>query len=56
MRENEKEPIKIQLLDNGSGADNVGNDGLYTSYFTRFDGKTGRYTLRCQVNKKISYQ
>jgi len=56
-RENEKQPIEIQLLDNGSGADNVGNDGLYSRYFTRYDGKKGRYTLRCKVKgtKDSSY-
>ena len=49
-REGEAAPIEIQLLDNGSGADNVADDGLYSRYFTKYDGKNGRYTLRCRVS------
>ena len=30
------------------GPDLIANDGLYSRYFTQFDGQT-RYLLRCQV-------
>merc|ERR1719391_506078 len=42
-------PIQIQLLDNGSGADKIKNDGTYTRYFAKYTGK-GRYSVRCQVS------
>jgi len=41
----------LDLLDNGSGADVIGNDGIYSRYFIKYGaGATGDYTLRCQVN------
>ena len=49
-REGESAPIEIPLLDNGSGADNIADDGIYSRYFTKYNGVNGRYTLRCQVN------
>merc|ERR1712212_1121397 len=42
-------PIQVQLLDNGSGADKIKNDGTYTRYFAKYTGK-GRYSVRCQVS------
>jgi len=42
-------PIQIQLLDNGSGADKIKNDGTYTRYFAKYTGK-GRYSVKCQVS------
>ena len=42
------EPIVIPLYDTGSGADLVGNDGIYSKYFTQFNQK-GRYSLKCRV-------
>ena len=38
-------PIELGLLDNGSGADDVANDGIYSRYFVGFEAP-GRYTLR----------
>ena len=49
-REDENQPsIRLDLFDNGSGPDFVANDGIYTRYFTNYDGKNGRYSLKCQV-------
>merc|ERR1711971_16939 len=42
-------PILLQLLDNGSGADKIKNDGTYTRYFAKYTGK-GRYSVKCQVS------
>ena len=44
-------PLRIDLQDNGGGADQIANDGIYSRYFTQFDinSDTSRYTLRCQV-------
>ena len=41
------------MLDNGGGADTIANDGIYSRYFIKNDGKNGDYTLRCQVKEKI---
>jgi len=41
-------PIELELLDAGADPDQVGNDGVYARYFTRFD-KDDRYSLKCQV-------
>ena len=49
-REGESDPLKIQLFDNGRGADLISEDGIYSTYFTNYDGVKGRYTLNCQVN------
>lgn len=35
----------LQLLDNGSGADVSGGDGIYSAYFTKFKG-AGRYGVK----------
>eukprot|EP00091_Calanus_sinicus_P012585 TRINITY_DN2823_c0_g1_i3.p1 TRINITY_DN2823_c0_g1~~TRINITY_DN2823_c0_g1_i3.p1 ORF type:complete len:294 (-),score=70.86 TRINITY_DN2823_c0_g1_i3:49-930(-) len=40
--------MEIELQDNGSGADNIKNDGIYARYFTHYTGK-GRYSVKCQV-------
>ena len=37
------------MSDNGAGSDLIANDGIYSKYFTRYDGFNGRYTFRCQV-------
>merc|ERR1719209_631791 len=42
-------PIELQLLDNGSGADKIKNDGTYPRYFAKYTGK-GRYSVKCQVS------
>ncbi|KAI4882946.1 hypothetical protein NFI96_015881, partial [Prochilodus magdalenae] len=38
---------ELYLLDNGAGADNLKNDGIYSRYFTKL--KNGRYSLKVQV-------
>ena len=48
--EGEADPIRIQLFDNGRGPDLISEDGIYSTYFTNYDGVNGRYTLNCQVN------
>jgi hypothetical protein len=47
--ENQEQALRLDLFDAGSGSDNVANDGIYSRYFTKYDGNNGRYTLRCQV-------
>ena len=37
------------MRDKGAGSDQIANDGIYSRYFSRYDGFNGRYTLRCQV-------
>jgi hypothetical protein len=39
----------LDLLDNGSGADRIANDGLYSRYFARWENGDGRYIIKCQV-------
>ena len=48
-RGDEPRPLTLDLLDNGSGADLIANDGIYSRYFIKYDGQAGDYTLRCQV-------
>lgn len=48
-REGETDPLEIQLFDNGRGADLISEDGIYSTYFTNYDGVKGRYTLKCEV-------
>ena len=48
-REDQDEAIRIDLRDKGAGSDQIANDGIYSRYFSRYDGFNGRYTLRCQV-------
>ncbi|XP_066534181.1 calcium-activated chloride channel regulator 4A-like [Hoplias malabaricus] len=38
---------ELYLLDNGAGADNLKDDGIYSRYFTKL--KTGRYSLKVRV-------
>jgi len=45
----EPQPITLDLFDNGSGSDLIANDGIYSRFFVKYDGKNGDYTLRCQV-------
>ena len=45
-------PIELKLIDDGSGADNVADDGIYSRFFAHYNGISGRYTLRCQVNSQ----
>ncbi|XP_060058353.1 calcium-activated chloride channel regulator 1-like [Erinaceus europaeus] len=37
--------VTLELWDNGAGADNVKNDGIYSRYFTDYHGN-GRYSLK----------
>eukprot|EP00079_Xenopus_tropicalis_P024857 XP_012817909.1 PREDICTED: epithelial chloride channel protein-like [Xenopus tropicalis] len=46
--------VTLELWDNGAGADIVKNDGIYSRYYTEFQGN-GRYGLKVRVengNKK----
>ncbi|XP_071985305.1 calcium-activated chloride channel regulator 1-like [Engystomops pustulosus] len=40
--------VTLELLDNGTGADIIKNDGIYSRYFTQFS-QNGRYNLRVHV-------
>jgi len=40
--------IELELQDNGCGADNIANDGVYARYFSQYTGR-GRYSVKCQV-------
>ncbi|CAJ0916344.1 unnamed protein product [Ranitomeya imitator] len=40
--------ITLPLLDNGAGADIIKNDGIYSRFFTAFNGN-GRYNLKVRV-------
>merc|ERR1719334_1266246 len=48
MNGNPYPPLVLGLADNGSGADKIKNDGVYSRYFAEFTGK-GRYSVKCQV-------
>jgi len=41
-------PITFSLSDNGSGADKIKNDGIYSRYFADYKG-SGRFSVKCQV-------
>ncbi|KAM9468703.1 calcium-activated chloride channel regulator 1-like [Clarias gariepinus] len=41
---------KLELLDNGKGADAFKDDGVYSSYFIKF--KRGRYSLKVRVESQ----
>uniref|UniRef100_A0A673TM25 VWFA domain-containing protein n=1 Tax=Suricata suricatta TaxID=37032 RepID=A0A673TM25_SURSU len=43
--------VKLELWDNGAGADTVKNDGIYSRYFTDFHGN-GRYSLKVHAQAK----
>ena len=51
-QEGKPAPIELKLIDDGSGADNVADDGIYSRFFAHYNGVSGRYTLRCQVNNQ----
>ncbi|KAH6921711.1 hypothetical protein HPB50_004226 [Hyalomma asiaticum] len=40
--------VQVELFDNGLGADVTANDGIYSGYFTQFDG-VGRYSVSACV-------
>ena len=40
--------MELQLMDNGSGADKIKNDGIYSKYFSQYTGR-GRYSVKCKV-------
>ncbi|XP_039342087.1 calcium-activated chloride channel regulator 1-like [Mauremys reevesii] len=40
--------VELKLLDDGSGADIMKNDGIYSKYFTSFKGN-GRYNLKVHI-------
>ncbi|CAI5776803.1 calcium-activated chloride channel regulator 1-like [Podarcis lilfordi] len=44
-------PEEVELLDNGSGADLIKNDGIYSRYFTSLKGN-GRHNLKVRVEGK----
>ena len=49
-REDEPMPLTVTLKDEGYGADQIANDGIYSRYFTQHSSQNNtRYTLRCQV-------
>ena len=43
--------VDMILLDNGVGADAIRDDGIYTKYFTQFDGKVSlfSYVFKCNI-------
>ncbi|KAL8178363.1 UNVERIFIED_CONTAM: hypothetical protein K2H54_043528 [Gekko kuhli] len=43
--------VKLELYDTGSGADLFKNDGIYSRYFTSFNGD-GRYNIKIHVQGK----
>ncbi|XP_029473516.1 calcium-activated chloride channel regulator 1 [Rhinatrema bivittatum] len=44
-------PVPLELADNGAGADISKDDGIYSKYFTAYNGK-GRYNLKVRVQGK----
>ena len=40
--------IELVLQDEGSGADKIKNDGVYSKYFSQYTGR-GRYSVKCKV-------
>ncbi|XP_050016056.1 calcium-activated chloride channel regulator 2 isoform X1 [Alexandromys fortis] len=47
------DPVVLQLLDNGAGADVIKNDGIYSRYFFSFP-VSGRYSLTVRVRHSPS--
>ncbi|CAO2600339.1 Calcium-activated chloride channel regulator 2 [Lemmus lemmus] len=47
------DPVMLQLLDNGAGADVIKNDGIYSRYFFAF-AVSGRYSLTVHVRHSPS--
>ncbi|XP_070377420.1 calcium-activated chloride channel regulator 2-like [Dermacentor albipictus] len=48
IRPRSPDGIEVELHDNGLGADVTANDGIYSGYFTWFDG-VGRYSVSTRV-------
>ncbi|XP_075555739.1 calcium-activated chloride channel regulator 3A-1-like [Dermacentor variabilis] len=48
IRPRSPDGIEVELHDNGLGADVTANDGVYSGYFTWFDG-VGRYSVSTRV-------
>uniref|UniRef100_A0ABM5G8L8 Calcium-activated chloride channel regulator 2-like n=1 Tax=Pogona vitticeps TaxID=103695 RepID=A0ABM5G8L8_9SAUR len=44
------DPIFLDLLDNGAGADLIKNDGVYSKYLFRFT-RSGRYSFKVHVHR-----
>nr|XP_034978697.1 calcium-activated chloride channel regulator 1-like [Zootoca vivipara] len=44
-------PVELELYDDGSGADILKNDGIYSRYFTSFRGN-GRHNIKVRVQGK----
>ncbi|KAM4021806.1 calcium-activated chloride channel regulator 1-like [Anomaloglossus baeobatrachus] len=44
-------PVTLELVDNGAGADVFKNDGIYSRYFTSFS-QNGRYNLKVHVESQ----
>lgn len=49
-KDGQSSDITLTLFDNGSGADRIANDGIYSRYFARYDNGEGRYLVKCQVS------
>ncbi|CAK6441304.1 unnamed protein product [Pipistrellus nathusii] len=47
------DPVTVKLFDDGSGADVIKNDGIYSRYFFSF-AVNGRYSLKVHVNHSPS--
>ncbi|XP_004603680.2 calcium-activated chloride channel regulator 4-like [Sorex araneus] len=47
--ESSHETTRLELLDNGSGADSIMNDGVYSRYFINYK-EDGRYNLKVRVH------
>ncbi|XP_074077862.1 calcium-activated chloride channel regulator 2 [Macrotis lagotis] len=45
------EPIRLELFDDGAGADIIKNDGIYSRYFFSFT-VNGRYSLKIHVHQE----
>ncbi|XP_072505034.1 calcium-activated chloride channel regulator 2 isoform X2 [Notamacropus eugenii] len=45
------EPVRLELLDDGAGADIIKNDGIYSRYFFSFT-VNGRYSLKVHVHQE----
>nr|XP_054924630.1 calcium-activated chloride channel regulator 1-like isoform X2 [Dermacentor andersoni] len=43
-----RDRIEVDLFDNGLGADVTANDGIYSAYFTQFEG-AGRYSVSARI-------
>ncbi|XP_077561001.1 calcium-activated chloride channel regulator 3A-1-like isoform X2 [Haemaphysalis longicornis] len=48
IRPKKPDPVEVEIFDDGLGADVTANDGIYSAYFTQFEG-TGRYSVTARV-------